>query len=299
MSSIHLAGLPVVVGIDGSRSALDATRWAAHEARRRHTGLRLVEALGWLPVEDEPAGEHVDPSYPDVLLRGARERLAAAAATAAAEVPGIAVGTEVMSDYPVPRLVAESAAAQLLVVGARGLAGITGLLIGSVAAGVAAHAACPTVVVRTAVPGGPVPHSGPVVVGIDGSPVSEAALAFAFDAAASRATSLVAVHTWQDSLIDDAVAPLIDWRAIETEERQLLAERLAGWGERYPGVPVERFVVRDRPAHALHERSVGAQLLVVGSRGRGALTGLLLGSVSQTVLHHAACPVVIVRPATG
>ncbi len=287
---------PVLVGIDGSRSALHAVRWAAREAQRRHAGLRLVEAFGWMPVEDEPGSDHVDPSYGQVLLRTARERLAVAAAAATAAVPGIEVVTEVLPDQPVPRLVAESAGAQLLVVGDRGLAGITRLLVGSVATGVSARSACPTVVVRAARPGGPVPDDGPVVVGVDGSPLSEPALAFAFDAAAARRAPLVAVHIWRDTLVDASVAPLIDWDAVALEEQQVLAERLAGWSAKYPDVVVERVVERDRPAHVLQQRSVGAQLLVVGSRGRGGLGGTLLGSVSQALLHHAACPVAIVRP---
>lgn len=305
MSSRNPVPRPVVVGVDGSRSALDAVRWAAVEARRRRTGLRLVEAFGWLPVEDGEPGDHgersdrsdhIDPSYREVLTRAARERLAVAGAAAALAAPDVPVETDLLTGDPIPRLVTESAAAQLVVVGDRGLAGITGLLVGSVATGVAARAACPIVVVRGAGPGGPVPDEGPVVVGVDGSPLSEAALASAFEAASVRGVGLVAVHTWRDTMIDGSVAPLIDWAAIEVEEQQVLAERLAGWAVKYPDVAVERVVARDRPARALRERSRGAQLLVVGSRGRGGLVGTLLGSVSQTLLHHAACPVMVVRP---
>jgi nucleotide-binding universal stress UspA family protein len=299
MSSDTPATRPILVGVDGSRSAMDAVRWAAAEARRRGTGLRLVEAFGWMPVDDADDTFRGGPSYREVLVRAARERLDAAAAVVAREAPEVEVTTDVLTDYPIPRLVAESRAAQLVVVGDRGLAGIIGLRIGSVAAGLAAHATCPTVVVRGVEPGGPIPTEGPVVVGIDGSPVSEAALAFGFDAASVRRVPLVAVHTWRDTMVDASVAPLIDWDAVETEEQVLLAERLAGWAAKYPDVAVERVVARDRPAHALRERSVGAQLLVVGSRGRGGMAGTLLGSVSQTLLHHAACPVAVVRPGTA
>ncbi len=97
-------------------------------------------------------------------------------------------------------------------------------------------------------------------------------------------------------MIDTSVSLLVDWDAVQVEEHQLLAERLAGWAAKYPDVAVERVVTMDRPTHALQERSAGAQLLVVGSRGRGGVVGTILGSVSQTLLHHAACPVVIVRP---
>jgi nucleotide-binding universal stress UspA family protein len=295
MTGVNAAHHPILVGVDGSRSATDAVRWATAEAHRRHTGLRLVEAIGRPPAQGEPDARYVAPTYREVLLDAARARLDAAAQVAGEIAPDVLVTTAVLTDYPVPRLVTESRAAQLVVVGDHGPAGGPGLLVGSVAAGVAAHAACPTVVVR----GGGVPADGPVVVGIDGSPVSEAATAFAFDAAAARHAPLVAVHAWQDEMIGTSVELLVDWQAAEAEQHQLLAERLAGWGAKYPDVPVERVVVLDRPAHALRARSVGAQLLVVGSRGRGGFVGTVLGSVSRSVLHHAACPVAIVRPDTA
>jgi nucleotide-binding universal stress UspA family protein len=93
------------------------------------------------------------------------------------------------------------------------------------------------------------------------------------------------------------MAPLVDWDAVQADEREVLAERLAGWSEKYPDVPVHRLVVRDRPAHALVDESGRAQLVVVGSRGRGGFTGLLMGSVSQALLHHAHCPVAVVSGA--
>ena len=290
---------PVLAGVDGSRSAGDAVRWAAHEAQRRGTSLRLVEALGWVPAAGGTDEPHVEPSYRDVLIRTARERLAGAAALAATAAPQVAVRTDVLDGYPIPRLVVESRTAQLVVVGDRGLAAITGMLIGSVASGLAAHADCPTVVVRGAEPGGPVPTDGPVVVGVDGSPTSAAAVAFAFDAAAARHTALVAVHTWRDVMIDPMVAQLVDWAPINAREDALLAERLAALGVEYPDVEVRRVVAMDRPARVLRACSVGAQLLVVGSRGRGGVAGAVLGSVSQSLLHHAACPVAVVRPDTA
>ena len=291
------AGRPVVAGVDGSESALEAVRWAALEADRRRAPLRLVNAFGWMT-----SGHHIgDPGlgvdYHEVLLKSARDEVAAAAATAMRAVPGVAIEQDVVSGYPVGVLSAESARAQLVVLGDRGLGGFTGLLIGSVAIALAAHGSCPVVVVRGATYDGPPPLEGPVVVGIDGSPTSEAALAFAYEAAALRRVPLVAIHTWLDLLVDPAMAPLLDWDAIEADERQLLADRLAGWSEKYPDVPGERLVTRDRPAHTLVEHSERAQLVVVGSRGRGGFSGLMLGSVSHALLHHAKCPVAVVRPA--
>lgn len=124
----------------------------------------------------------------------------------------------------------------------------------------------------------------------------EAALAFALDAASARGVPLIAVHTWSDLVANPQIAPLVDWDAVEADEQAVLAEQLAGWGEKYPDVRVHRRVIRDRAAHALVEESRRAQLVVVGSRGRSAAAGLLLGSVSRAVLHRSYCSVAIVRP---
>jgi nucleotide-binding universal stress UspA family protein len=289
-------GLPVVVGIDGSPSALDAARWAAREAARRRTTLQLISAFGWLEtrhLHDQGLGV----SFRQTMLARTRAEVSAAAEAAAEAAPGVEISERVVDGFPVPLLVAASGRAGLVVLGDRGLGGFTGLLVGSVAIGLAARAECPVVVVR----GERSSDAGPVVVGIDGSPVSEAALAFAFEAAAARKADLVAVHAWHDTVFEAAVAPLLDWDAIEADEHRVLAERLAGWGAKYPDVEVRRVVVRDRPAHALIEQAGGAaaQLVVVGSHGRGSAAGLVLGSVSHAVLHHAPCPVAVVRAAGG
>lgn len=299
MTIVNRTQEPVLVGVDGSGSALDAVRWAAREAARRHARLRLINAFEWVPMGDlgDPRlGMNYGITSREVLQDNARVFVDDAAAAAAQVAPGVEVTGDVLTGYPITELVAQSAHAQLVVIGDRGLGGFTGLLVGSVAVALAAHAACPVVAVRGAVAGGPPPLDGPVVVGVDGSPTSEAALAFAFEAAAMRRAPLVAVHTWQDFVVDVVMSPLLDWDAVEVEERQILAERLAGWGEKYPDVQVQRVVTKDRPAHALVEQSAGAQLVVVGSRGRGALPGLVLGSVSHALLHHAKCPVAVVRP---
>jgi nucleotide-binding universal stress UspA family protein len=286
----------VVAGVDGSECSLQAVRWAAAEAARRHVPLRLVAAHAW------PAGGLIgDPGlgvdYRAVLRDVVLGHLAAAAADALQVAPGLEVEQVEVTGYPVPVLLGDSGSAEMVVLGDRGLGGFTGLLIGSVAVAASAHAACPVVVVRGPEPDGVTPLAEPVVVGVDGSPTSEAAVAFAFEEASLRRVPLVAVHVWRDVLVDATMAPLLDWDAIESDEREVLAERLAGWSAKYPDVPVRRSVIRDRPGHALVEESGRAQLVVVGSRGRGGFHGLLLGSVSQALLHHAHCPVAVVRPA--
>jgi nucleotide-binding universal stress UspA family protein len=289
-------GSPVVVGVDGSEPALSAVRWAAQEAARRRVPLRVVIAFEW--THDHALGQvALGARYRDIMLGIAREQLADAVEVAEHEQPALEVQPQLVVGYPIPVLTEEARRAQLVVIGDRGLGGVTGLLVGSVAVALGAHAECPTVVVRGEAE--PPDAASPVVVGVDGSPTSAAALAFAFDAAAARKVPLVAVHTWWDLLVDPSLAPLLDWDAIEDDERQVLAERLAGWGEKYPDVPVERLVTREHPSRALVEQSRRAQLVVVGSRGRGGVAGLVLGSVSHAVLHRAHCPVAVVRSETA
>ncbi|GAA0919124.1 universal stress protein [Pseudonocardia zijingensis] len=285
----------MVAGIDGSESALHAVRWAAAEAGRRGVPLRVVTAFDW--DRKHPVGEtDLAATYRETALSEARRHLADAAATAERTVPGLEVEQQLVVGAPIAVLAAESERAQLVVVGDRGLGGITGLLLGSVSAGLGAHAKSPLVVVRGNRDPDP---AAPVVVGVDGSPLSEAAVAFSYEAAAARGVPLVAVHTWRELVGDLDLAPMLDWDAIATDEAEVLAERLAGWGEKYPDVPVRRTSTRGRPGHALVEESARAQLVVVGSRGRGSLAGLVLGSVSHAVLHHSHCPVAVVRPDVG
>jgi nucleotide-binding universal stress UspA family protein len=222
------------------------------------------------------------------------EQLAAAARTAATVASALEVEQMPVDGLPEQVLEAESVDAALVVLGDRGLGGLTGLLIGSVSVALATHARCPVVVIRGPESDTMAPRTEPVVIGVDETPAGGAAVAFA--AAALRGVPLVAVHAWQDQLIDPRMATLLDFDAIAAAEREVLAERLAGWSEKYPDVSVRRLVVRDRAAHALVQESGAAQLLVVGSRGRGGLTGMLLGSVSHAVLHHAHCPVAVIRP---
>ncbi|NUT91962.1 MAG: universal stress protein, partial [Saccharothrix sp.] len=193
-------------------------------------------------------------------------------------------------------MVWESERARLVVLGSRGLGGFTGLVVGSVAVAVAAHGRCPVVVVR-----GEDRADGPVVVGVDGSPASEDAVDFAFEAASARGVPLKAVHAWSDFLVDGPYGSrlTVDWAQVEAAEQRLLAERLAGRAEKYPDVVVQRLVVRDRPVRALLAEAEGAGLLVVGSRGHGGFTGMLLGSTSQALVHHATCPLAVVRPIDG
>lgn len=286
---------PIVVGVDGSDHALQAVRWAAQTATARRAPLALVHAVG---VPDLYAG--VLPPTPKVLeALWSRGQGALEYAKKTAERSG-ATNAELVIRDGTPAVVLREASrkARMLVLGASGHGRfMAAVALGSTAAQVTMHAACPIVVVRGEQPAHG-PGSGPVVVGIDGSPLSEAALDAAFEEASLRGVRLIAVHAWRDPYAEIASmetgAELAKQR--EEAEQRLLAERLAGWGEKYPDLTVERKLVRGQPRHTLLYLSGDAQLVVVGSRGRGGFTGLLLGSTSHALVHHASCSVMIVRP---
>ncbi|MCC8246598.1 universal stress protein [Saccharothrix luteola] len=280
---------PIVVGVDGSESALRAVRWAAEEAARHRVPLRLLHAY-LLPKR----------GYPELVLSGhdvreafeeqGRQWLHTAAASVRDLVPE--VGTSVVAAQPAAAMVAASRDARLVVLGSQGLGGFLGMVVGSVAVSVAAHGRSPVVVVR-----GPHPATGPVVLGVDGSPAGEAAIGFAFEEASARDAALTALIAWTPLLAGTPYADKVrvHWDEMEEQQRQLLAQRLAGWQEKFPDVAVDRRVVRERAAKALLDAGRDAQLLVVGSRGRGGFAGLLLGSTSQAMVYHAPCPLAVVR----
>jgi nucleotide-binding universal stress UspA family protein len=282
---------PVVVGVDGSDSALDAARWAAAEAQRRSAPLRLVTAYPW--TRDRVVGvPGLGEEFHDALQLRAEHDMTAAVAAVEGVAPGRSVDRAIVIGYPINVLAEEAQQAQLLVLGSRGLGGLSGLLAGSVAVALAAKAAAPVVVVRGEQPAA----SGPVVVGVDDSANSDAAIGFAFEAAAARGAPLVAVHAWLEHVTDAEAAAMVDWAPLAAYQQTIVANRIAAWTEKYPDVPVTTVLDHDAPARTLVEQSTGAQLLVVGSRGRANLAGLLLGSVSHAMVQRAHCPVAVVRP---
>lgn len=287
----------VVVGVDGSVSALHAVRWAAAEAVRRDVPLRLVH-VGHLEPVTLPRQVSPSREYQEAIVEQGRHFLDQASAAAEEAAPDLPVTIDLHTGRVADALVTESKHAALVVLGSRGLGGFGSLLLGSVAVAVAAHGQCPVVVVHAPTRDGAPPMDGPVVVGVDDTDVSDAAVAFAFQAAAARDVPVLAVHTYDVEVIGSWTAQLgsLDWDALEAERKKELDERLTAWREKFPKVDARAIVVRGRPASALNAQ--GAQLIVVGSRGRGALAGLGLGSVSQSVLHDAECPVAVVRGET-
>ncbi|MDX5458953.1 universal stress protein [Micromonospora tulbaghiae] len=273
-------GAAVVVGVDGSEPATRAVRLAAREARRRNRPLRVVHGFIWpllrVPVS-APAG-----SPPGAGLRNQAEQLVSdAVAVAEAESPGLRITGEIIDGEAAAVLLGESPTAAVIVLGDRGLGGFAALVVGSVAVQVASYADCPVLIAR-----GTARADGPVVAGVDGSTLSRAAVEFAAETASTRGAPLHMVHA--------RPAPRGRDDGAEEDER-VLTEALAGIGERWPDLTVHAEAVRAKPVAALTTASAGAQLLVVGRQGRGALGGLLLGSVSQGILHRSACPVAVVR----
>ncbi|WP_175411919.1 universal stress protein [Streptomyces sp. TRM64462] len=272
-------GGAVVVGVDGSPTSLAAVDVAAREARMRSVGLRLVHAFVW-PAMHVPAGPSLLGPAHGALREDTERMMREAVERAGAHAPDVHVDQAVIAGEPLSALEAQSRDAALLVVGSRGQGRFAGVLVGSVAVHLAGHSRCPVLVVR----GRPDPV-GPVLVAVDGSAEGRAAAEFASLEAAMRGAELAAVHVSADA---HSGAP-------RAEGERILADALSGIDR--PGVEVAASarLVTGPVRQALIEESEGAQLLVVGARGLGGFAGLILGSVSQAVLHHAHCPVAVVR----
>lgn len=291
----RLVSAAVVVGVDGTPAAHSAIRWGATVAARR--GRRLILAYGmnstpaktWLAAYQPMVDEAVQ-----VLRTHGEQALATGVQVVHEAVPNLAPDT-LLSEHSGPKMLIElSKSAHMVVLGSRRGGAIANL--GSTVLAVAAHGHGTIVSVREDTED---ITEGPVVVGVDGSPVSDTAVAAAFAEAAERETDLVAVHTWSDlTFTEFASTGFIEIPAedLQAAEQAVLAERLAGWQQRYPEVTVRREVYPSTPGLHLREWSERAQLVVVGSRGRGGFRGLLLGSTSQALIQRAACPVMVTRP---
>lgn len=284
----------VVVGYDGSESSRRAVQWAYDEARVRGLGLTLLHAM-LPPVTTGGLGVGLPPSLD--LLESLENQAHTELVAVAQAIPDLDVRTAVRVGAPSGVLLEASESAKLVVVGSRGRGGFRGLLLGSVGAQVAAHASCPVAVIRAALPVEP----QAVVVGIDGSPAAETALAFAFDTASRHGWSVIAVHAWDVPAYDLVIVPNgpvpIPLTDVADDEIRLTAEVLAGFRSDYPDVDVEERLVRGPAVQALLQASANAGVVVVGTHGHGPAVSALLGSVSNGLLHKSAIPVVVVPPA--
>lgn len=291
---------PIVVGYDGSDGSIRALDWALDDAARRHLPVTVVHAFSPpLPPVSMGLGYY----EPDDAsgLETAEATLREAAAHAAEVAPAVPVRTRLVTAAPAVALLDGLGDAEMVVLGSRGLDGFSELLVGSTSLHVATHATCPTVVLPPTDQNVSGPQSGRVVVGVDGSPASEDALSFGFEEAGFRGVGLTAIHCWHSEYFDSPGAkggPIphsIEVDVFESDELRALSEALAGWREKFPDVDVRQVVVHSDAAKTLVAASVGAELVVVGSRGRGGFRSMLLGSVSHALLHHAHCPVGVVR----
>ena len=285
----------IVVGVDGSPASNTAVCWAARDAAMRNVPLTLVHMYStYVPTFPQiplPAGVTV---WQEQDGQQALEQAVKIAEDAVKGGQRIAINSELKCSPPVPTLVDLSEEAEMIVVGSNPRGAVGRVLLGSVSSAVVQHAKCPVAVIRDEDPLMPHPQQAPVLVGIDGSPASELATAIAFDEASRRGVDLEALHAWSDVQVLEL--PGFDWAVVKAEAERSLAERLAGWQERYPDVTVHRLLVCDRPARQLIEKSESAQLVVVGSHGRGGIARTLLGSVSNAVVHSVRMPVIMSRP---
>jgi nucleotide-binding universal stress UspA family protein len=285
----------IVVGVDGSTASTTAVQWAARWAAMRNTGLTIVHASPPV-VPGSSLIVWTGPTSSEVLRaqeEQAQRLIDDAAKTANDIARDLHIQTKVIAAAPVPALLELSNDAQIVVVGRRGRSSLSGVLLGSVSTALIHHAGCPVAVVHDESPAKAASMDAPVVVGIDGSPASELATAIAFDEASWRGVELVALHASCDS--DPFGIHELEWGVAEPRAYEALAERLAGWQERYPDVHVRRVVILDRPAHHLIEQAKTAQLVVVGTRGHGVLSGLMLGSVGAAVVQATRTPVIVAR----
>jgi nucleotide-binding universal stress UspA family protein len=284
----------IVVGVDGSPASDAAIRWAAREAMMRVVPIKLINVVAPTLVSSAMAPNHTITQGEELQARQILKQARRIVEELAGEKrPDIHIERQYAG--VVPTLVDASNDAQMVVVGSSRRAFGRGML-GSVVAGLLHHANCPVTVV-------PDPESAqhgirddaPVLVGIDGSTASEAAAALAFDEASRRGVPLLALQAWSDV----GVFPILgmDWRTYRDKGAELLGERLAGWQERYPDVQVRRRLVCDVPDRWLVDESKNAQLVVLGSGGRGGYAGMHLGSVTSAVVRSARVPVIVARHA--
>jgi len=283
---------PVVVGYDSSKDGDAAFEWARKEAERRHAPLTLLVARGVLYAAAPGLG--ATPPWPEEVTG---ELVQEARDYAAKRASGVRVSVDSALGSPAAVLVDASGAADVVVVGRHPHTRVGEAFWGSTSTQVLAHASCPVVIVDRPEPDA---STAPIVVAVDGSDAGRAALGFAFERAAAVGAPLVCVHAWWIDvpghlmvayMNDDMVA------RIQSEARTVLDDSLAPWIEKFPHVTVRKVLHRQYAVPALLAEAGDAQLIVVGSRGHGGFTGLLLGSVSQGLLHDQGrpCPLAVVH----
>ncbi|MEU3253820.1 universal stress protein [Streptomyces sp. NPDC006997] len=284
---------PITAGVDGTEESHAALAWAAREAVRRGTALRVVHAWRY------ESREGLDAQGRDAQERWVRDAVGQAVREVRERHTGLDVAADVVEGGAVETLLAAADDAGTLVLGSRGHGRLVGFLLGSVGQQVVAEAACPVVLVRSGDRTAGEVAAREVVVGQEGGPEdSAAALRFAFETAAARQAPVRAVRAWtlppvfayspaSLKLLDDAGGP-------EPYERKALADALEPWRARFPDVHVVEHVEMGSAGQVLLSVAGRAQLMVVGRRATRTAVGARIGSVAHGVLHHAECPVAVV-----
>lgn len=288
---------PVVVGVDGSAAALHAVEWAAHEAARRSCPLLLVSCYS-VPFYGDPGlfGTYAIESQVEALKVEHEGFVHLAARRAAEAEPHVSITSEVALGSPALTLAQHVTPGSELVVGSTGHSGRLADVIGSTATAVCHHVRMPVVVVPAASS-----KRGrsmrKIVVGTDGSQAALDALKWAYDEARLAGAELVVVHSWEYPYTDGAGGADDFRKKMRHDAAAQLDADAAHLAARaaVDGVVVVTRLLEKLPAQALIDEAADADLVVVGSRGRGGLSSLLLGSVSRAVVQHAPCPVAVIR----
>lgn len=268
---------PIVVGIETAADA-PAALWAADECARTGAVLHLV---------------HCAEPRPEAAAPGAADPLRLVQRAVEGRIPHDRVTTQVLVGSPAPALLALSASARMIVLADQGSASDRPTP-GATSWAIVSHSRCPVLLWRAPSTRG---AAGPVVVGVDGSPTSDGALTIALAEASGRRVTVIAVMAWTDVYVDSdlqAMVRVTDWQRAAEDHGRLLAERIADVRQRFPDVGVDQVLTRDRPVRALLKHAKDAQLLVVGSHGRGGFPGMLLGSVSRALVDYSPCPLMVV-----
>lgn len=282
------SGAEVVVGVAGTLSSARAVSWAGEHAAARGAELVLVHAVG----QPHRGLGSAEDEWDDATSAGVREMLEREAERVRGQLPDLRTRTEVDRDSPARCLTTRSATAALVVVGTRQLSAAQRVFSGSLAYQVVAGAQCPVAVVPPLTR----PAADRVVVGVDGSPESVAALQTAADEADRLGAVLDVVHAWQEPSVAWAVRVPPDLgSATRAGEQRLLEAVVAGLEQEHPGLQVRRHLLEAPAAAALLAEADSARLLVVGSRGLHGVARMLLGSTSHAAVLHSPCPVLVVR----
>lgn len=272
----------IMVGVSGSTAGHPAIGWAIRHAHHRGLEVELVHIV-------DITWNTVPPEWAESALLAAEEALRGEAERARLIDPSVAVHPTVLIGSPTHQLAEHAREAELLVVGTHPRRSVGDLVLSSRAARIAAAASCPVAVIPDDADQG----TG-VVVGVDGSEASQAAVAFAAAEADRAGELLTAIYAWSAPEpwgVDES-----EWPASPVDEdRRLLAEAIAGLADQYPDLQVRSEVIGARPLRALYAAGVGARMLVVGSHGKHGFSKALLGSVSEDVVLSMPCPVVVVR----